>query len=335
MIDRRTFLCAGAAGLATAATWAGTSTASAGLATHDLFDLSAPALPYLREKTLHNETILQSFAFDDVNGCLYAVQLMEGGIQLPGEPGPVSGGDRSARGDLCLTRLSLGGDRLGHMYLRGFGHGASIGVEPRGDTSFIWAEADASPETGFGTAVARFAYRDGRVLDSDAWTVEKLHVVHGSTSNRPAVDMRSRRLLVQYMLEEGNYRYRVLDLDKAKWGDLTPLYDIPRVGVADTETPQGLALLGDYVYQMTGTHYTDENSTNPPSGHGDTYLSAVHLPTSRVVQRTRTEAAYSLDYREPEGLAIQLGGSPARLCLGFASGEAGARKYTVYYKPQS
>ena len=334
MIDRRAFLCAGAAGLATtAAAWA--TAPSAAAADDDRFDLTAPAHPYIREKTLYNETIIQSFAFDDRNGHLFAVQLMQGGVQLPDEPGPVSGSDRSAHGDLCLTKLSLSGDQLGHMYLRGFGHGASIGVEPFGGISYIWTEADAKEDTGYGRAIGRFAFVDGRVLDSSDWAVQKLYVVPGSTSNRPALDMRNRRLLVQYMLDDNTYRYRLLDLDRAKWGDTTPLYDIPRLGIADTETPQGLAVLGDYVYQMTGTHYTDEGGDNPPSGHGNTYLSTLSLPEARLVQRARTEAAYSLDYREPEGLAIELGVSPPRLCMGFASGEAGARKYTIYYKPRT
>ncbi|MFI6348188.1 teichoic acid biosynthesis protein C [Streptomyces sp. NPDC050560] len=340
MIDRRALLRAGAAGFATTAAAAATVGAGAPAAVaasraDDRFDLSVPAVSYLREKPLHNETIMQSFAFDDANGRLFAIQLMEGGIQLPDEQAPVSGADRSARGDLCLTRLSRTGSRLGHMYLRGFGHGASMGVEPRGRTSYIWTEADANPETGYGTAVARFRYADGRVLDSHGPGVHKLYVVGGSTSNRPAVDMRHRRLLVQYLLGENDYRYRVLDLDRAKWGDTRGLYDLPRIGMADTETPQGLALLGDYVYQMTGTHYTDESGTNPPSKRGDTYLSAIHLPTTRVVQRNRTEAAATLDYREPEGLAIQLGASPPRLHIGFASGVAGARTYTLCYQKQS
>ncbi|GHH70331.1 hypothetical protein GCM10018793_04200 [Streptomyces sulfonofaciens] len=344
MINRRAFVLAGAAGLAAATTLTSPAIAAGAsrsavpgartAASDGRFDLTAPAVQYLREKTLYNSTILQSFAFDDVHRCIFAVQLMEGGIQLPDEPGPVSGGDRSARGDMCLTRLGLGGEQLGHMYLRGFGHGASIGVEPGSGTSYIWTEADANPDSGYGTAVARFSYVDGAVLDSGSSAVDKIYVVPGSTSNRPAVDVLNRRLLVQYMVPDGGYRYRVLDLDRAKRGDLRPLFDIPRVGIDDTETPQGVAILGDHVYQMTGTHYTDESGDNPPSGHGNAYLSRVHLPTSRLEQRIRTEAAYSLDYREPEGIAIQLGPSP-RLHLGFASGVAGARKYTLYYKSQS
>lgn len=336
MIDRRRLLHAGVAGLATAG-WASTATTSASaVEADDVFDLTAPAVSYIREKYLYNETILQSFAFDDTNKCLFAVQLMQGGVQLPDEPAPVSGTERATHGDMCLTKLSLTGTQLGHMYLRGFGHGASIGVEPSGSTSYIWTEADANQEfTGYGMAVARFAYVNGRVLDSDDSAVDKLYVAPGSTSNRPSVDMRHGRLLVQYMLDENEYRYRVLDLEQAKRGDVLPLYDIPRVGIADTETPQGVALLGDYLYQMTGTHYTDENGDNPPSKHGNTYLTAVHVPTSTVVQRSRSEAAYSLDYREPEGLAIELGVSPPRLCMGFASGATGDRKYTIYYKPQT
>lgn len=334
MMNRRAFVLAGAAGLASAGTWAGATTASAApnADLNDRFDLTAPAVSYIREKSLFNETILQSFAFDDINKCIFAVQLMQGGIQLPDEPGPVSGTERGARGDLCLTKLSFSGAQLGYMYLRGFGHGASIGVEPHYGTSYIWTEADANPESGYGQAVARFAYSNGKVLDSG--DVGKIYVVPGSTSNRPAVDVYSGRLLVQYMMGESTYRYRVLDLDRAVRGELRTIYDLPRIGIADTETPQGLALLGDYLYQMTGTHYTDESGNNPPSGHGNTYLSAVHLPTEQVVQRARTEAAYSLDYREPEGLAIQRGVSPARLHMGFASGVAGDRKFTLYYKAQ-
>jgi hypothetical protein len=333
MINRRAFVRAGTAGLATSAFWTGASAAAASpTSSQPVFDLTAPAEQYVREKSLHHSTIMQSFAFDEVHHCIYAAQLMEGGVQLADESAPVSGGDRSAHGDLCLTRLGPGGDDRGHMFLRGFGHGASIGVEPHAAASFIWVEADANPESGYGTAVARVPFIDGAVLDSDSWLVHKLYVVPGSTSNRPAVDARGGRLLVQYMLGESDYRYRVLDLDAAKWGRVDPLYDIPRIGMAATETPQGLALLGDHVYQMTGTHYTDESGANPPSGHGDTYLSTVHLPSARVLQRTRTEAAYSLDYREPEGLAIQLSPHP-RLYMGFASGVAGDRRYTLYYKP--
>jgi hypothetical protein len=319
----------------TASAHAGSPAPKADTDASDLFDLSVPAVSYLREKLLYNETIMQSFAFDDTHDSIYAIQLMQGGVQLPGESAPVSGADRSAHGDLCLTKLNLSGTVTGHMYLRGFGHGASIGVEPSGSGAYIWTEADANPDTGYGTGVGRFAFSNGAVLDSSDSAVQKIYVLPGSTSNRPAVDVRSGRLLVQYMLDEGDYRYRVLDLEKAGQGDVLPLYDIPRIGIDETETPQGLALLGDYVYQMTGTHYTDESGDNPPSGHGNTYLTAVHVPTSTVVQRSRTEAAYSLDYREPEGLAVTLGTSPARLCMGFASGVAGDRKYTIYYKPQS
>ena len=104
-------------------------------------------------------------------------------------------------------------------------------------------------------------------------------------------------------------------------------------GVEDGEVFQGFTVLGDYVYQLTGTAYSDENGPNPPSGHGNAHVSCVDLRTGELVQRSRTEAGYSLDYREPEGMAVQLT-SPRRLCMGFASSLTSPRELSVYYKPQ-
>ncbi len=295
------------------------------------FDLSVPSTQLLREKTPHNATVLQSFAFDDVGGHLYTVQLMQGGIQLSGESAPVSGADRAAHGDLCVTKLSLAGAELGSMYLKGFGHGVAMGCEPVGSAAYLWTESDANPDSGYGRAISRFKFADGTVLFSGSSSLVKHRPVAGSTSNQPAVDMLNRRLLLRYRLG-GEARYRLMSLSGVSAGDYTAVYDdIPQTGVEDGEVFQGFTVLGDYAYQLTGTAYTDEDGANPPSGHGNTYVSCIDLRTGELVQRARTEAAYSLGYREPEGLAVQLS-SPRRLCMGFASGAAGDRKVSVYYK---
>lgn len=62
-------------------------------------------------------------------------------------------------------------------------------------------------------------------------------------------------------------------------------------------------------------------------------MSSIDVTTGELKERKRTEAAYSLDFREPEGLAVQLT-SPPRLHMGFASGTKGARKFSLYYKAQ-
>jgi hypothetical protein len=187
--------------------------------------------------------------------------------------------------------------------------------------------------SGYGRAISRFKFVSGSVLSRNSSTLTKHYPVAGSTSNQPSADMLNRRLLLRYR-SGGVARYALYDLAEATAGRFTSLYDVPQVGIAADETFQGFALLGDYAYQMTGTAYTDESGSNPPSGHGNTYVSCIELRAGALVQRSRTEAAYSLTYREPEGLAIQLT-SPYRLRMGFASGASGARRYSVYYKPQS
>ena len=97
-------------------------------ATSPRFDLTDSSDPLFREKPLRNGTVLQSFAFDNVNRRIYVAQVLQGGVQLA-EPAPVSGAARSAAGDLC-TPSSTSPATNSVTYLLGFGHGVSIGAEP-------------------------------------------------------------------------------------------------------------------------------------------------------------------------------------------------------------
>ncbi|MFF9088068.1 Teichoic acid biosynthesis protein C (Precursor) [Streptomyces sp. NPDC014991] len=277
-------------------------------------DLAAPAVRWLREKdTLREPTVLQSFAFDEVHHHLYVLQLTRGG--------------RDA-GDLCLNRLDLRGRRLGHMYLRGFGHGVSMGVQHDTDgTVWIWTEADAAG--GYGRGVTRFRFVNGATRT--AGDVRIRHPVEGSHGNQPTVCPATGRLAVRYRLR-GTPRYRVWDLAAFTARDYaSPLADLAQTGThPDPAAPfQGYALHGDHLYQLAGSAY--DARTNRPAGHGDTHLSCLDIRTGELVARHRTEAAYSLDHREPEGLAVRRTGTP-RLYLGFASGKEGARKFSIYYK---
>ncbi|MET7641351.1 teichoic acid biosynthesis protein C [Streptomyces sp. NPDC005438] len=338
MISRRSFALGGVLGLAAGGVGARIALAGpdgpAALAVPEgAIDLTHSAEQHIRGKTLYHATVMQSFSFDKDGKELYAAQLMQGGVQLDDESGPLTGTERAKRGDMCVTRLDPStGEVRDHMFLRGFGHGASLGVEREGEDTYLWVEADANPDSGYGRGVARVRYAKGTVLDCDADSVTVHHPVSGSTSNRPTVDPVAGTLLVHYRVSGGDRRYRLMRLVDVKAGDYKALHDVAVAGVSEDEVFQGCAVLGDYAYGMTGTAYTGESGANPPSKRGNCYLTCVHLPTGKLSQREWTQAAYSLDYREPEGLAIWHTDTP-RLCLGFASGAEGSRKYTIYYKP--
>ncbi|MCF1594951.1 phage baseplate protein [Streptomyces muensis] len=283
----------------------------------DRFDLSVPSERWLwKRDTLKEPTILQSFAFDEVAEHLYVLQLTPGG---------------SAAGDLCLNRLDHRGDRLGHMYLRGFGHGVSMGVQRTTDgIVWIWTEADA--RNGYGSGVTRFRFFHGATRETG--DVHVRHPIPGSTGNQPSICQATGRIAVRHRMN-GVPRYRIYDLDTFVAGDYTThVADLAQTGThPDPTVPfQGYALHGDHLYQLAGTPYDPE--TNPPAGRGDTHVSCLDIRTGEVVQRRRTEAGYSLDHREPEGMAV-CRTPQARLCMGFASGAVGARKFSVYYKPRA
>ncbi|MFJ6387640.1 Teichoic acid biosynthesis protein C (Precursor) [Streptomyces sp. NPDC091972] len=280
------------------------------------FDLSVPAVRWLWKKSLHEGTVLQSFAFDEAHGHLYALQLAPGGAES---------------GDLCLNRLDYEGTLLGHMHLQGFGHGVSMGVQNAADgTVWIWTEAAA--ENGYGQGITRFRFFDGATRTGEDVAIRK--PMPGTTNNQPSVCMASRRIAIRYRLD-GRPRYRIWDLDAFVARDYAdPVADLAQTGLhPDPAIPfQGYALYGDHVYQLAGTAY--DEATNPPEEHGNAYLSCLDIRTGELVQRQRTEAGHSLDHREPEGVAVRHGGTPW-LCMGLVSGATGARRFSVYHKPQS
>ncbi|KUM68852.1 Teichoic acid biosynthesis protein C (Precursor) [Streptomyces sp. ISL-22] len=279
-------------------------------------NLAVPSHRWLWQKgTLKEPTVLQSFAFDEAHKHLYVLQVTAGG---------------HAAGDLCLNRLDYKGNRLGHMYLKGFGHGVSMGLQ-RDDTdgsTWIWTEADA--ENGYGQGVTRFHFANGAVRTGA--DVKIRHPIPGSVNNQPSVCMASRRIAVRYRTAAKEPRYRVWDLDAfvARAYD-NPLADFAQTGAhPDPRIPfQGYALHRDCVYQLAGTAY--DAKTNPVARRGNTHVSSLDIHTGELLQQERTEAGYSLTHREPEGIAVR-GGSNPRVYLGFASGNLGARRFSIFVK---
>ncbi|WP_405776007.1 signaling protein [Streptomyces sp. NBC_00859] len=282
---------------------------------------------------LHQTTVPQSFAFDDSQGDIYAVQLVQGGVRLPGEPRRLTSTERDRRGDLCVTRLSAGGRTRGHMFLRGFGHGVSLGVEPSAAGALLWTESQAHPETGYGQAITRFAFRDGAVLDSGHPGLRHHRPVPGSVANQPSVDMAARRVMVSYWTVpaygERQQWYAVYDMDSFLAGRYEPLHAARQRGRGADETFQGCVLHGDRVYQLAGNAYTSVSGTNPADSGGNTRVTAVDLRGGAAPAPRRITSGAGLAYREPEGLAVTLAGRP-RLCVGFATGGSRARMLAVH-----
>ncbi|WP_234382914.1 Teichoic acid biosynthesis protein C (Precursor) [Streptomyces dysideae] len=195
---------------------------------------------------------------------------------------------------------------------------------------WIWTEC-AAGDSGYGRGVTRFRFANGATRQVD--DVKVRFPIPGSTGNQPSVCQATNRIAIRHRVKNVP-RYRIYDLDSFVAGDYTnPVADFAQTGVhPDPAVPfQGYALHGDHLYQLAGTQY--DPVTNPPAERGNTYVSCLGIRTGKLIQRLRTEAGHSLEYREPEGMAVRVTPKP-RLCMGFASGTLGARRFSVYDKPR-
>ena len=294
-----------------------------------MFDLSAPATELILEKPLHNGTVQQSFAFDNVNQHIYFAQLMSGGQQLPGEPGPVSGAERARNGDMALTKMDYAGNKLGHMFLKGFGHGVQIGVEVEDGTAYLWTETDAVTEgsNGWGTKLARFKFEDGKILTPDSPELEKFSLIEGADRTTVNIDVAHGLLTMRYR-KDGVFRFAVFDLEEVKRHRYVPIADVPQPAMG---TFQGFTSYGGYLYLLEGDGYGSNGSVDPI---GNTYITVVNLNTGEVVDKQLILAGNTLSWREPEGMAIRLPkiNNPykAELCFGFASNFPPSRLANIF-----
>ncbi|MER7762617.1 signaling protein [Streptomyces sp. NPDC097619] len=284
---------------------------------------------FLPPTSLQNKTGPQSFAFDDQNRFLYTLQIVQGGIELPGEDEVASTAERRKAGDMCVTRLDYSGKNRGHMYLSGFGHGISFGVEPGKRRTHLWVEGEADEKSGYGRTVTRVPFEDGAVLYSSDPDIEHQEPLPGAAVTHPALDLERERVLLSFK-EGDEHRYAVYQMEKFRKGSHGPLYELADVWQRQGEFFQGCALYGDYVYQLTGSPYTDDEGENPPSGGGNTYVAAIDLRTGRPAGRQKVTVAPDLDFREPEGIAISVSDGKPSLCVGFSVKSKDRRKLAVY-----
>ncbi|WP_328517115.1 hypothetical protein [Paenibacillus radicis (ex Xue et al. 2023)] len=307
-----------------------------------VFDLTDSSDMLIREKPLQRSTVLQSFAFDNVNKHIYTAQLIGGGLQLPGESSAPTAETRDINGDLCITKLDLSGNIISYMYVKGAGHGVSFGVEPgvgqNGEpVAYLWTEIDSFNDNGSGrgTKIARFPFTDGAVVTPNTPWITKHTIIPGAVNTTVSIDMTHGNLLMRYKLNDV-FRLAVYNLEQVKLGNYVSLVDIAQPTITGNPTFQGYALFGNYAYLLDGNYYGSPGSVAPD---GNTYITSVNLNTGAIVDRKLTKAAYSLLYREPEGLAIQIPNmnnpGAARLAMGFASyisSTNSGKQASIYYK---
>lgn len=281
------------------------------------FDISSEPTELFRNKTVRDKTVLQSFAFDNVNEHVYVLQVMAGSQQVGDETVAASWSKRTLQGDLTLTKLDKEGEQLEYMHLKGFGHGVAMGIEIEDDEPFIWMETDAidDGENGWGSKLVRFPFEDQAVLDSDVDNLDTYELIPDADRTTVNIDQAYGLLTMRYRLD-GQINFATFSLDDVKEGDYEPLYTIPQPD--DIETFQGFASHGDYLYLLEGNSFENEEDDT-----GNTYITTINLQNEDVIDKQFIEAGMDLPFREPEGMGISIpdfdNPEDAVLNFGFAS----------------
>ncbi|HEY5985816.1 MAG TPA: hypothetical protein VIV12_05440 [Streptosporangiaceae bacterium] len=275
----------------------------------------------LKDQALHDGTVMQGFAWTGRNW-LFSQVTGDGRAGRSYEW-------HSSHGDVTLTLVSPSGDRLGHMFLRGFGHGISLGAERRLLGLWVWTEVlsmeDPDTGKGFGTAVARFRWRPGRTVTPQSRGVAVRQPLTGVEHVTPHLDLANGIVAVRYR-RDGVVRvarYRLGAFRRRVYAPLTVTTEPRHEG-----TGQGWACAGaegwTVLARLEGDAY---GPSNPPPGNA---VITRYTADGAVVSREPCEIAAHLTWREPEGLLVKDG----ELLVGFASGQHGDRRANIYLAGQ-
>lgn len=285
----------------------------------------------MRNIALSQNTVAQSLVFD--NMYMYVCQIIQDGVQLPDEPGPVPFSQREDDGDIAINRLSQTGVLDAVMYVRGAGHGAGIAIQSDG---LLWIDADASG-SGFARALGRVTFQPGAVLDSLTGTeiFRPFGPPAGSHGLSVSIDNVNNLMAVRRTYPDPDVdgrRYYLYDLNRATGGDFSEvLYTVDQMANQPPNTPgaigtfQGFTTLGNYFYTIEG---------NPSENNA--YISRLNWIDSGTEQNVLQLVMSDLTHREPEGLTIWNPDgnlTTAKMVFGFASGTDNARLYNLAYIP--
>jgi hypothetical protein len=264
---------------------------------------------------------MQSMARTSATGSWMIAQVSQSGR------GNRTTAQHAAAGDMTVSHVSAAGTQvLSYMYLRGFGHGESIGITAASPGLYLWAESNATltntpfPGDAFGTRIARIKWAAGTTVTPSSPTVKVYNPLPGNYYLTPSIDADDNLIGVRYMDPAGGVHVAVYDLDAFTAGAFTPLrtIDLP----APPGTDQGWALLpgGDTVAVLTGDHYTD---TNPSPGNTKiTWYDSSGAVTAQSADLVNP----GMVFREPEGLTVAGG----VLYSGFTSGNSPDHRANIY-----
>lgn len=286
------------------------------LPTSSYFNLKAPSHDLFRNKALQDGTVQQGFAFDNKNRRLFVVQLKNGSPEKAG--------------DLAVTQLDFSGKKLGHMYLKGFGHGVAIAAEGVGSDTYLWTEASVNKDSGYGLKLARFKFQNGKTITSTSAGVKTFKPFANGSSFTCVINPTDNTLVVRYQLS-GAKHIAAFPLASAAKGDFSkPLVNFKQPVIKGlSDVFQGYAAYGQYLYVLTGTSYEKSG------GKVNSEVTSVDMNTGKIQQKpVLTKAGSTLKFREPEGMAVYVtaAGEP-RLFLGFASNTTpGQRRSNLFYK---
>ncbi|MFD0277274.1 hypothetical protein ACFVHB_25670 [Kitasatospora sp. NPDC127111] len=310
-------------------------------------------------------TTLQGIAFDSVNGHLYTLQIagasqvayLKSGSQVA-VTAAVTGDDHAASGDMCLTKHDLNGNVLGSMYLLGFGHGVSLGIEPASGSTpaYVWTEANAA-RSGYGQEIVRFPFADRTLLWTSHPAVQRVASPDpAATSMTPYVDAANGILLLRYVLNGAHWfaAYALAAARTAAVGGTAlpaplariqqpflPKADANGDPTAEEAVFQGFASHGRYVYLLDGEARKNTDTSQPLSAEDKWTIHTTSFdlngvlndPVTGYIRRTHSEADAGANPREPEGMAVYTGSQGLRLCFGITNNSpTGTRQFDLYYK---
>ncbi|MFC4328381.1 poly-gamma-glutamate hydrolase family protein [Streptomyces andamanensis] len=295
-----------------------------------LFDLRGGAERVFDTPVALDQTrVHQQACYEPTTKLLYVTQVIANGVKLADESAPPPTGTRDARGDLAINRVTLAGQVTGVMYCRAFDHGSGIGAEYDAATgkTYLWLAYDAAMEpigsdvNAHGRKLVRLPFVDGAIIDVGSAGLDVYVPVPGMLSVTPGLDLANRRMTIAYTApgQSGTW-YAAYDLAQFKAKNFDhPLYSFPR--------PTGYGLFqswipyGNYIYQQHGSGYDDDNPP-PPQGEGNAYFVVIDVRSGRAIDRVPNNYQASLEYREPESLAVWLTPDGPHLVFGFAVSNA-------------
>lgn len=297
------------------------------------FDFSQASLTLYEEKTLwgasHGQ---QGFCFSNGQNRLFYTETLD-----------------DDAGDLYMSYNYTDSGNLNtgnyYMILRGFGHGQNFGIEHIGSTTWIWIECAAA--SGYGKSICRFKWvwtPGATIHSSDIGTSTapgsvKYTLKPGSIHNSVAIDTASDRLLLRYV-SSGQGRVALYSLSDVKSLGNSAVACTDQASVAmqpnddgTSGTFQGMTLYGDYAYYISGKGKANCQQTTAQ----DTWIYYQKVSTTGGASgHSLTAAGYTLPWREPEGMAIQLTDDGPRLVFGFmtsARGTCSSQHYgSFFYK---